>query len=161
MEKVKKKKKFTLKKVKKAVQSLWKRVANAIKSVYKQFMSLPSHIRKIIYVWTIIIIVILLLALLSTNNTEHLNKYANIEMEMNKSAIDYVETNDIIPNEENKLKLDLNVLKDFNYIYDDVITDPTCEGFSVVYYNETEEAYIAKSYINCKKYTTKGYSDYK
>lgn len=156
-----KRKKFTLKKVKKAIVNLFKKISNKIKSLYKQFMSLPSHIRKIIYVWGIVILLILLLALISTNNTEHLNKYANIEAEMNKSALDYVKTNNIIPGEENKLRLDLNVLKDFDYIYDDVITDSTCEGFSLVYYKEETSDYVINSYINCKKYTTKGYSDYK
>lgn len=161
MEKKVKKKKFTLKKIKKIISNVFKKIAESIKKIGEQFMSLPSHIRKITYVWTIVILLLLILAVASNKNTEYIESHAKMEEEMSISALDYVKSNDIIPGEDNKLRLDLNVLKDFNYIYDDVLTDKTCEGFSLVYYSESAKDYVISSYINCKNYTTKGYSDYK
>ena len=46
-------------------------------------------------------------------------------------------------------------------MYDDDIKENKCEGFSVSYYDDKKEDYVINSYINCKKYTTRGYSDYK
>ena len=39
------------------------------------------------------------------------------------------------------------------------VANKTCNGFAVVYFNEEEEKFESKGYINCKKYTTKGYKD--
>ena len=41
------------------------------------------------------------------------------------------------------------------------LTDKSCSGFSLVYYDDVSEKYVTNSYINCSKYTTDGYSDYK
>jgi len=161
LEAKRKKKKFTLKKVKKALINLVKKIANQINKLYKQFMSLPNHIRKIIYVWAIIIIIVLILALASTSNNQYLNKYSGIETALNEAALKYVKDNKIIPNEENKLRLDINVLKDFGYTNDHVIEDTTCGGFSLVYFKEDANDYVVNTYLKCKNYTTKGYSDYK
>ncbi len=156
-----KKKKFTLKKVKKIIINFFKNLGLKIKELFKKFMGLPKHIRLITYIWIVVIILLVLFAILSNANNKLLEKYSYYETEMNNAAIDYVKTNNLIPGEGNKLKLDLNFLMDYDFLYKDTITDSTCRGFSIVYYDENNEDYVAKSYLNCKKYTTKGYSDYK
>ncbi|MDE5889126.1 MAG: hypothetical protein K2H20_03805, partial [Bacilli bacterium] len=75
--------------------------------------------------------------------------------------LDYVKENELYPLAEAKLKLDVNVLIDYNYLHESDIVDNKCEGFSIAYYNEEKEDYVVSSYLNCKNYTTKGYSDYK
>ena len=147
--------------IKETISKFLKKVLNQIKKIFNEFMNLPDHIRKIIYVWLIIILIFILLAIISSSNNNYLDKYKQLENDMNISALDYVKSNEIIPGEENKLRLDLNVLVDFNFLYEEKVFDKTCEGFSLIYYHETEEDYKISSYLKCKKYTTKGYSDYK
>ena len=80
---------------------------------------------------------------------------------MNAGAIDYVTTYSLYPTKDSKLKLDLEILKEDNHIYPEDIKDKSCVGFSLIYYDDKDEKYVADSYINCEKYTTKGFSDYK
>lgn len=149
-----------LNKLKKVVNKICDKIVRLIKKMYDNFMTIPLNIRKVIYIWCAVVLVIILLVGFSSANTSFLNKYKDMENVMNVSALDYVESNKLYPVKDNKLKIDLNLLKDYNYIYSSDITDKSCEGFSVVYYNDIKKEYVINSYINCDNYTTKGYSDY-
>ena len=157
----KKKKKFTLKKVKKLFLTLWKKVLEKLKDLKDKFMALPVITRKIIYIWSGVVVIVFILIFASYNNGVLLDKYYSMEKEMNASALDYVETNELYPVIGSKLKLDLEVMKEYNYIYEEDIADNSCEGFSLVYYDDIDKEYVIDSYVNCNKYTTKGYADYK
>ena len=54
---------------------------------------------------------------ISYNNGVFLDKYYAMEKSMNASALDYVESNELYPVSGSKLKLDLEVMKEYNYIY--------------------------------------------
>lgn len=157
----KRKKKFSLKKVKKFFINLWEKIRDFVVSLLKQFLSLPKKIRYIIYVWAAVVVLVIIIIVASSTNNKYLSKYKEIEEDINYATSIYVKENALFPLQENKLKLDINVLLDENLMYDDDINENKCEGFSVSYYDENQEDYVINSYINCKKYTTRGYSDYK
>lgn len=158
---MKKKKKINFKKIKKVFKKLIKAIIDEVKEFWNKFIDLPKKVRLIIYIWLGVVVVIFALILASHNNTNFLSNYYKIEGAMDVAALDYVESNNLYPTKDSKLKLDLNVLRDYNYIYDDEITDNTCKGFSMIYYDDIDEKYVVDSYVNCDKYTTKGYGDYK
>lgn len=161
MEKKRKKKKFTLKRIKKILIIVWNNIVSYFKKLYENFMSLPKKIRSVTYVWASVLLVILLIILFATSNNKYLEKYVAIEGDMNDATLSYVNDYELYPSPENKLKLDLNVLVDFNYLSDIDVKENKCEGFSVVSYDDIKDDYTINSYINCNKYTTKYYSDYK
>lgn len=156
-----KKKKNVFKKLKRIFVRLGKLIADEIKELWDKFMGLPKKVRYVIYIWLGVILLIVLLILASHNNSNFLNNYYNMESSMNEAALDYVNSYELYPTKDSKLKLDLSVLKDFNYIYEEEIADNSCEGFSIIYYNDIDEKYVVSSYVNCDRYTTKGFSDYK
>ena len=80
-----------------------------------------------------------------------------MEQALTNAALTYVEEQEIVNTPGKKLKIEMNQLIDFNYVMDSEITDKTCKGFTIVYYNETEDRNVANSYINCKHYTTEDY----
>ena len=123
-----------------------------------KFMSLPKKARYIIYVWVAVLVVILVLIIGSNASSKKLDEYHAIEQTLTEASKSYVTKNGITPNVGKKLRVDLDMLKDSKYIKDEDITDKTCIGYSVVYYNEETSEYVINSYINCKHYTTKNYA---
>ena len=156
-----KKKKFTLKKVKKLFVSAIKGIGKKISKLRDKFRALPNTAKYIIYVWSAIFVLVIFLILISSNNNKFLKDYKNLEKTMNAGVLDYVETNSLYPVKDNKLKVDLEFMLEENYVYAKELTDKSCSGFSLVYYDDVSEKYVTNSYINCSKYTTDGYSDYK
>ena len=154
MKKVNKKKSFSFKK-------MFKKIRTFFKNLYLKFMALPNKLRYIIYIWSVAVILILILIFGTASNNKLIDRYQNVENIINEAALKYVEVNEIYPSRDNKLKLDVEVLKDLNYVTSKEIDDDTCEGYSLVYYDDESDSYTSKTYINCKKYTTTDYFDYK
>ncbi len=154
MKKVNKKKSFSFKK-------MFKKIGTFFKNLYLKFMALPNKLRYIIYIWSVAVILILILIFGTASNNKLIDRYQNVENIINEAALKYVEVNEIYPSRDNKLKLDVEVLKDLNYVTSKEIDDDTCEGYSLVYYDDESDSYTSKTYINCKKYTTTDYFDYK
>ena len=48
-----------------------------------------------------------------------------------------------------------------NDLTEEDIAHKSCDGFSIVYYDDEQDEYVIDSYLNCKKYTSKNYWDYK
>lgn len=147
--------------IKKKVIKFCKRITSTVKMWIDKFKSLPSKVKTLIYVWSVVLVLIIMLIVVSSVNNNFLNKYYNIEKEMNNSALDYVKTQEIYPTSGNSFKLSLDVMKEFNYINPDFVSDSTCDGYSLIYYNSENDDYDVESYISCEKYTTKGYSENK
>lgn len=143
------------------IKIIFKCIEEKIKFTYDCFMQLPKYVRSIIYVWMLVIFVIIGLVIVSSRNTNFLSDYKDFEKIMSDSALDYVKTNEFYPTEDSKLKVDMHVLIDYGHMYEEDIVDKSCSGFSIVYYDDKEEDYRVESYLNCKKYTTDGYNDYK
>lgn len=156
-----KKKKISFKKIKKLFAKIGQAIVDKVKALCKKFKALPDTTKHIVYVWSVILVVIIVLIIVSSSNNDFLKDYQNLEKSMNNGALDYVKTNELYPGKDNKLKLDLDFLLEDNYVYEDEVKDKSCYGFALVHYNDEEEDYVVSSYINCDKYTTEGFSDYK
>lgn len=156
-----KKSKFTLKKVKKMFVNIWKKIVGFFKSLKNKFMKLPEKTRYITYVWVVVVLLIFILILASNSNNKFLEDYSNLENDVKNATLDYVKSNEIYPTKDSRLNVSIEALKDYGFLYEDSIKDKSCQGFGRIYYDDEKEDYVVDAYINCKKYTTKGYSDYK
>ncbi len=156
-----KKKSFNFDKVKEFVISIGDKTITFFKNLYNKFMALPLKVRYVTYVWVVVFVIIVTLIIAGSSNTKFLDKYLDLENTMNDSAVDYAQSNSLYPVKDNKLVIDLQILNDYGYIYESDIFDNTCEGYSVVYYDDMNDKYVVSSYLNCDKYTTKYYWDYR
>ncbi len=157
----KRRSKFSLKKVKKMFINLFNKVKNYFVNVYNKFMSLPKYVRHLVYLWSIVLLIIITLIIGTFSNNKMLEKYHEAENNVNNAALRYVQNYNIYPTRDSKLNISLEVLKDLNLISQkDVGNDNTCKGYSILYYDDENESYVSKSYINCNKYTSDEYFDY-
>lgn len=163
MKNEKKKKDFSLilKKITRILKRLWLAIRSFIINLYKKFMDLPKKIRYVIGVWVIVVVALLLFIGGANGSNEFYAKYAAYEKAISEKALLYVEQNNIYATVDNKLVVDLNILKEGKYVTKADIIDDTCDGISVVYYDDEKDEYIIDTYLNCKKYTSKNYWDYK
>lgn len=150
------KKKLTFKR---AMRNLFRNIGKYLKGLKDNFMKLSPTTRKIIYIWLVVVIVILALVFFSTKNANRLDKYKEMEKRMDDSAILYAETKQLFPNVNQKMKLDLDMLREYKYVLDTDVPDKTCKGYSLIYYDLEEEEYHVNSYLNCKHYTTKNFAE--
>jgi len=148
-----------LKRILKFFRKIFKKVRRVIKNCYASFMTLSAKARYIMGVWICVAVLILILIVISQSNQKYLTTYTQIESDISKAAISYVEDKEIYAVANNKLKLQIEVLESMNYLYEDKITDDTCDGYALVYYDQDTEEYLSDSYIACAKYKTKGYED--
>lgn len=156
--KKKTKKKFTLKKVKKIFVNLIREIGNLFKGLYAKFMKLSAATRTITCVWLVIAVLLIGLVFAGSSNSKFLGTYSELENKMNDAAVNYLREYKLYPLSTNKEKIDLQLLLNFSTLSEADIFDDTCVGYSIGYYDEDSEDYVAKSYLNCKKYTTEGYS---
>ena len=64
-----------------------------------------------------------------------------------------------LPKNNQKVKITIKELKDFGLMIDTKIKDDICDGYGIVTGQEVSHEY--KSFIKCKKYTTKNYENMK
>ena len=122
-----------------------------------KFMALPDRTRYIVYIWAIVLVILLVLIGGSNASAKKVDKYHTMEETLKNATLTYVSTNQIFPNVGKKLKVDLDMLRDFKYI-DKEEVDETCKGYSIVYYDEETGKYTINPYLNCKHYTTKDFA---
>ena len=158
---IKKKFKVLIKKLKKLLKRIFNYLKNIVVQIWDKFITLPKKIRFLIYVWGGVILLIILFIVVTNSTKIFVKKYENYESTLSEVALNYVKDNGIYATKANKFKLDLETLKDEGYLNSLMIDDDTCEGISVVYYDDFNEEYRAESYLNCDKYTTTNYWDYK
>ncbi len=132
-----------------------------VKKLYDKFMELPKKIRLIIYVWVIVVFVLLVFIGATNGSKKFYSEYQDMENKLTAQALKYVKNKNIYATKDNKLVIDLETLKETNYVDASIVSDDTCEGISVVYYDDNKDDYVVSSYLNCKRYTTKNYWDYK
>ncbi len=155
-----KKKKITFgKKVKRTFKKAIRGIVKFFVNLKDKFMSLSKTVRYIIGVWFIVLLVIIVLVVGSNKTAKNLDSYHEIEKKLSDAALTYVLKNDLYPNIGKKLKIDMNLLLDEKYLDSSYVTDKTCIGYSIVFYDEEEEDYDINSYINCKHYTTKNFAE--
>lgn len=150
-----------LNKTKKFFIKVWNYIKKIVKRLKDKFMELPKKMRHIIYVWGSVVVVLLFFILATSASKKFYTKYHTFEDNVSAAALKYIKTKNIYATVDNKLKVNLDVLKEENYVNDTVIDDKTCEGISVIYYDDATSEYVIDSYLNCKKYTSEHYWDYK
>ncbi len=138
-------------------KNFFKKIGAFFVRLKNNFFRLKKNVRYIIYVWVIVVVVLLALIGCSNRNAKKVEAHQKIEAELRNATLTYVTRNEIYPNVANKWKISMDQLKELKYITDKEITDETCNGYSIVYYNENKNDYVVDSYINCKHYTTKNY----
>lgn len=153
---------------KKEKELIRKKRKNFIKKIKRYFINITNKFKNIdktnksiIVVWSIILVTIILMATFLSVNNESRKKYYKMEKAMTDAVLDYVNTENIYPVKDSKAYIPLESLKLGNYIYKSDIVDSSCKGYSVVYYDDTDEKYVVESYISCADYTSKYYNDYK
>ncbi len=157
----KKKLKINFKKIKRFFITIGKTISSKVKELWNKFMSLPKVTRQIVYIWSGVILIILVLIIAGSNNKTFLKDYQTLEKTMNSAVLSYLEENEFYPSKDNKLKLDLDFLLEENRVYAEEVKDKSCRGFTLSHYDDKNSKYVVNSYINCDKYTTEGYEDYK
>jgi hypothetical protein len=136
-------------------------IKNFVVDLYKKFMELPKKVRYIIGVWVVVVILLVSFIVCSNSSKKFYKKYTLFEQNISARALEYVKDRGIYATQDHKLVLDLEILKEENYIGGSELIDNTCEGISVIYYNDEKDEYVIDSYVNCDKYTSKNYWDYK
>lgn len=160
-EELKKKSKLFFNKLKKVIKRILTIVKSFFINLWKKFMSLSLKIRLIIYVWLIVVISLCAFIIFSNASKKFYAKYEKFENNISTRALQYIKENNFYTTKENKLKVNLETLKEHGYVDVTHISDDTCEGISVIYYDDSKEEYVVDTYLNCKKYTSKNYWDYK
>lgn len=145
----------------KTLKKLWLAIKTLVVDLYKKFMELPKKVRYVIGVWVLVVVILLVFIGGADSTNKFYAKYAKYEEAITKKALIYVNQNNIYATRDNKLIVDLEVLKEGNFVTKNDIDDDTCEGISVVFYDDEKDDYVIDSYLNCKKYTSENYWDYK
>lgn len=147
--------------IKKAFAKLWKSIKRIAKQLKDKFMELPKKIRMIIYVWAVVLLLLIIFIAATSGAKNFYAKYNTYESNISEATLKYIKDKNIYTTSDKKIIVDLAVLKEENYVSSLQIDDDTCDGISVVYYDDQKDEYVIESYLNCKRYTSKYYWDYK
>ena len=150
-----------LNKVKRIFKEIGKSISEFFKGLWNKFQALPTKVKAIGGLWLVIIIVIIILISTTSSNKNILKTYQGYEKLINEATLKYIEANQYYGTRDNKVKVDLEELKDANLITEKDLPDNTCKGYSLTYYDDKASSFNSVSYINCKKYTSEDYYDYK
>ena len=157
----KKKKKFTFKKIKKVFAAIGSDIKEKFIKLRKKFLLLPKKTQIIIKIWAIVLVVLLILIFASILNNKHINKYKGYEQLLANATYTYFSKEELHASSDQPEKVDLMYLIDQGFINDDEIKDKSCVGFGYIYDSEDSTDSVTKGYINCKHYTTSGYTKIK
>ena len=145
-------KKFNIKKFLKKIVNKVKKIVVLIIDKYK---SLDKLYQTIIKAWTILLFVLCIFLIVLSTKSKDLSSYYEWEDYLEAQAILYAKDNDIVAPGNKPL-----------IISDDAFSN-TCLSYVKVYFSYDTDSetgageYKSEAYINCKKYTTLGYSENK
>ena len=157
----KRKRKLTFKKIKKIFALLGSEIKNWFVNLHKKFLLLSKKVQIIIKIWAVVFLIIIVLVIGSIINNNHVNKYKEFEEIIANATYTYYNKEDLHASEGQPEKVDLIYLIDQGYIDNDEISSKKCTGFGYIYDSEETGDYVTKGYINCKHYTTEGYTKIK
>ena len=149
-----------MKKKKNGFKRFLRKIGNFFVNLKNNFFRLKKKVRYIIYVWLIVIVVLLVLVGCSNHNAKNVEAHQKIEAELRNATLTYVSRNEIYPNVSNKWKVTIDQLKELKYITDSEITDKTCKGYSIIYYNENINDYVEQDDVLMTLYTNKEITDF-
>ena len=159
LERKEKRKRLTFKgKVKRVIRTIFRFFYNIYAGIKNAYSSLSKTGKLIAKVWICIAIIILVLLLVIGINKGHTSKYEAFEEKMNEAVIKYYKAEEFYAYEKSPIKLRVEELFDLNYLDEKDLPDSSCTGYSIVYSTDDDNTEIkSKSFLNCKKYTTKNY----
>jgi competence protein ComGC len=128
---------------------------NIFNNICESYNGLKPVWKKIIKIWGVILILIILLIIICNKNKRVMSTHTSMEKAMNEATLKYVEDKGLYGTVDKKLKVTLDELLSDGYLKEGKVTDNTCTGYSLVYYENKE--YNINSYLLCKGYTTEGY----
>lgn len=151
--------------VKKKKKSKFARIMNEIGNSFKEttevlvkkFQKTSKEFKVILGVWVAVILIILIVIGMVNSNKKTVAKHEKIQNEVKAAALSYVKEKKLYPTSNQKLRLNMEVLLENGNLYKDAITDKTCVGYALVYFDEAKENYVIEPYISCKSYVTEGY----
>ena len=155
-------KKNTSKKNKKSkfvriLKEIGKSIVDSFKNIEKKFKETSKEFKVILGIWIIVLIVILIVLFSVKFNKSNKVKHEKIENEIKVAALNYVKDKNLDATANQKLRLNMEIFIDDGYLYKESITDNTCSGYVLVYYDEYKDNYEIEPYISCKNYVTEGY----
>jgi hypothetical protein len=155
-------KKNTNKKTKKSkfvriLQEIGKSIVDSFKNFAKNFKKSSKEFKIILGIWIIVVIVVLVVLFSVKFNRSNKIKHEKIENEVKVAALAYVKDKKLDATANQKLRLNMEIFIDDGYLYKESITDNTCNGYVLVYYDEYKDNYEIEPYISCKNYVTDGY----
>ena len=155
-------KRKTSKKTKKSkfvriLQEIGKSIAESFKNLVKKYKESSKEFKIILGIWIIVIVIVLIVLFSVKFNKSNKVKHEKIENEIKVAALNYVKDKKLDATSNQKLRLNMEIFIDDGYLYKESITDNTCSGYVLVYYDEYKDDYEIEPYISCKNYVTDGY----
>ena len=145
---------------KKNLKKVWKKIKSFFASTIDKIKNTNKTVKIIVLVWFFVVLIIVGLITLCAVSNSSREEYYDMEKAMDVATLDYVQATGIYPTKDSKAKIPMESLVLDNYLYESDIVDKSCTGYSIVFYNGDDKVYSIESYINCDKYTSKGYNDY-
>lgn len=152
--------KTVLRNIKKLIIKLFKKIIN-------KYNSLDSFYKKIVNIWAIGLVILIIFLSFVGVSTKDVNNYIDWENKIKDAGLEYAKDNEIYTNASKPLIVSYEVLVENGYLNKAEIPNKSCTGYARVIYSLDEESengegeFKVSSYINCKKYTTEGYSENK
>ena len=107
-------------------------------------------------IWGLMIFMIVgTLTFIGITYNKKLKMYNDFEKKLGSACEKYVTDNDLYPEENNKLKVDIKTLKEEKYIDELKVNKNKCKGYIIV--EKTNLEYTYNVYIDCGKYKTEGF----
>ncbi len=154
-------KKTVTKKKKSKFARIMKEIGNSFKAtmqaLVKKFQKTSKEFKIILGVWVAVILIIVIVLAMVNSNKKTVAKHEKIQNEVKAAALDYVKEKKLYPTSNQKLRLNMEVLLENGNLYKDALTDKSCVGYALVYFDEAKENYVIEPYISCKNYVTEGY----
>lgn len=155
-----KKKEIRKKKIQKFVYSFKKFFIDLYKNIKNKYVSMDKTAKQVLLIWVCVVLVIVgMIAFVSLNNV-FMKKYTDMEKAMDNAALNYVNSTDLYGTKDEKVKLPLKSMLLSNDLTEEDLAHDSCDGFSIVYYDDELEKTVVESYISCDRYTSDFYNDY-
>lgn len=155
-----KKKNIMKKKVRKIVQKVKMFFVDNFNKIKNKYNSLDKFSKQIIFVWLGVLLIIVCMSIFVSLSKASLKKYTNMEQAMDEAAFNYAYNNDVYGTKDEKVILPLKSLLLTDDLSEEDVAHKSCDGFSVIYYDDELEKYIVESFISCDRYTSEFYNDY-
>ena len=132
-------------------------ILESLGNLVKKFKKTSKEFKILLGVWLAVILIIIIVVCMVNANKKTIAKHEKIQSEVKTAALDYVKEKKLYPTSNQKLRLNMEVLIENGNLYKDSISDKTCVGYALVYFDEAKENYVIEPYISCKNYVTEGY----